>query len=96
MSARSRSASLIASVLQSPTPLPRIRSLHFVWSKRGASQASLRHFLRLKLPIIQFHNPDISVSFSRSPDSLDVKPEIRVTDSQPALQPPWQSSSEGS
>jgi len=69
MATHNRSRALISSILHTPTPLPHIASLHFTWSKRGPQQASLRHFLRVHLPIIQFHNPNIPVTFNQKTET---------------------------
>ncbi len=41
----------------------------------GRSQSTMRHFLRLKLPIVQFHNPHIRVAFDQRREA-DVKAAI--------------------
>ena len=63
MASGNRSLALLSSILHTPTPLPSLRALRLTWSKVGASQSSMRHFLRLKLPLVQFHNPHVAVAF---------------------------------
>ena len=75
MASSNRSLALLSSILHTPTPLPSIRSLHLTWSKVGASQSSMRHFLRLKLPIVRFHNPDLPIVFDQRKDE-DVRAAI--------------------
>jgi hypothetical protein len=86
MASSNRSLALLSSILHTPTPLPSIRSLRLTWSKVGRSQSSMRHFLRLKLPIVRFHNPHIDVQFDQRKDE-DVKAAILIDTSHTLLSP---------
>ena len=61
MATTNRSLALISAMLNTPTPLPNIRHLTCTLAQQGPHQAALRHFIRTRLPVLRYHNPQLQV-----------------------------------
>ena len=78
MASSNRSLALISSILNTPTPLPHIRHLTCTVSQVGPHQAALRHFIRTRLPILRFHNPQLGVQIDKRKGKEHVKAEVVI------------------
>ena len=84
MASSNRSLALLSSILHTPTPLPSVHALRVTYSKVGPAQSAVRRFLRLKLPIVQYHNPHIAVQLDQHKQQT-VRAQIEVTTGQRSL-----------
>ena len=81
MASTNRSLALISSILNTPTPLPNIRHLTCTVAQQGPHHAALRHFIRTRLPVLRYHNPQLAVVVDKRPGGKGeaaVKAEVVV------------------
>ena len=80
MATTNRSLALISAILNTPTPIPNIRHLTCTLARQGPHQAALRHFIRTRLPILRYHNPQLGVVVDKQKGSKEggVRAEVVV------------------
>ena len=78
MATTGRSLALISSIVNTPTPLPHIRHLTCTVAQVGPHQAALRHFIRTRLPVLRYHNPNMGVTVDRRKGGKGEKEAVRA------------------
>lgn len=76
----SASAALLQAIVSTVTPLRQVGRISVRLHKKStvdSRQASLRHFIDRRLPVLRFHNPSLAVEITRLPGATGTGIEVQ-------------------